>query len=192
MNITPGVPRSTADNQNSHGDDSCPINDQRNASMHSQKVEPFLKVYGERNTGTNYLSQLINLNLKADELPGSVPSEIDVWQRKLQRKFNIKERLKDIYFDISFHKNLGWKHSLVDPKKIYRKSSLPLDNISFITITKNPYSWLLSLYKRPYHQYFRQGEKIDFETFIVSPWKTVGRDNLNKKISTPVELWNIK
>lgn len=192
MNIIPGVPKSTVDNPNSQGDDSCQINHKRNSSRYRQKVGPFLKVYGERNTGTNYLSQLIKLNLKAHELPGSVPPAIDIWQRKLQRKFDIKELLKDIYFDISFRKNLGWKHSLVDPKKISQKSNLPLEATSFITITKNPYSWLLSLHKRPYHQYFREGEKIDFETFIVSPWKTVGRDNLSKKVSSPVELWNIK
>lgn len=192
MNIIPGVPKSTVDNHNSQDDDSCQVSELKLSSADRQKNGPFLKVYGERNTGTNYLSQLIKLNLKAYELPGSVPPKIDIWQRKLQRKLNIKELLKDIYFDISFHKNLGWKHSFVDPAKISRKSDLPLELTSFITITKNPYSWLLSLYKRPYHQYFNKGEKMDFETFITSPWKTVGRDNLRKKVSSPVELWNIK
>lgn len=32
--------------------------------------EPLIKMYGERNTGTNYLAKLIDLNLHASQLPG--------------------------------------------------------------------------------------------------------------------------
>jgi hypothetical protein len=59
-----------------------------------------------------------------------------------------------------------------------------------ITLTKNPYSWLLSLYRRPYHQYYKQ--KPDFETFLQTPWKTVGWENVNHPIQNPIELWNVK
>ena len=63
--------------------------------------------------------------------------------------------------------------------------------ICFLSITKNPYSWLLSLYRKPYsHQY--SGPKPDFETFLRSPWKTVARDNCDAVLPNPVALWNIK
>jgi len=37
-------------------------------------MKPYLKMYGERNVGTNYLALLIDLNLDATQLPGVMPT----------------------------------------------------------------------------------------------------------------------
>lgn len=148
--------------------------------------KPLIKIYGERNTGTNYLSQLIRLNLDVDELPGVVPLYVLLLQFLLPGR----ERVRDIYFNLTYHKNLGWKHTLVKPAIVLSSYSLYSDNLSFVTITKNPYAWLLSLYKRPYHQYYQH--KPDFETFLTSPWQTIDRDNVPLMLPSPVELWNLK
>lgn len=140
-----------------------------------------LKIYGERNTNTNYLSQLVALNLDCVELDGVAP----VWLDKLQKALSIEEALKDVYFVASSGVNGGWKHRAVD-KKVRVEEGL-----SFVTITKNPYSWLLSLYRNPYHQEHIKG--MSFEEFLSTSWPTVGREGLGKEVvRNPVELWNIK
>jgi len=146
---------------------------------------PLLKIYGERNTGTRYLRKLIKRNLDVKILPGVLPDEI----LKLKRIFRL-EPMQNIYFYLTFYRNLGWKHMLVKNAEELRKYSIISRNLSFVTITKNPYSWLLSLHRRPYHH--NQSLKQDFETFLSSPWKTVACENAPEVISSPVELWNIK
>ena len=102
-----------------------------------------IKIYGERNTTTTYMSHLSRLNLSAKEIPGTVPPYIKILQKILPGN----ELVKDIYFNLTYGKNLGWKHSCVEPvEKLLRYSHVKTNKIAFLTITKNPYSWLLSLY----------------------------------------------
>ena len=62
--------------------------------------------------------------------------------------------------------------------------------LSFLTITKNPYSWLLSLHRRPYHQ--KIDRNLSFEQFLQSKWTTLKRDNSAPVLNSPIELWNKK
>jgi hypothetical protein len=146
---------------------------------------PTIKIYGERNTGSNYLQQLIKNNLNVYILQGTAPYGI----RRIQRFLPGKEWLIDLYFSLTFSNNLGWKHSLVKDITELKKYEI-IKKILFITLTKNPYSWLISLYRRPYHQYY--SGKPDFEKFLNSTWKTVKRENAQKVFSNPIELWNKK
>jgi len=146
-----------------------------------------IKIYGERNTNTNYLEQLIRLNLDVVQIPGVVPRYIKTMQKVLPGK----EWLRDWYFSVTPHRNLGWKHSRVLSVSEAGRNAIGSRGICFVSITKNPYSWLMSLYRKPYsHQY--GGDKPDFETFLVTPWKTVARDNSKSVLVSPIELWNIK
>lgn len=145
-----------------------------------------LKIYGERNTNINYLSSLIELNLDIKQLPSVVPYRA----LKLQESLPGNEWLKDLYFYLTYRTNLGWKHSRIPPISKLLKNQILKYNLSFITLTKNPYSWLLSLYRQPYHQYYT--EKPNFTTFLTTPWKTVNRENCPAVIENPIELWNIK
>lgn len=149
-------------------------------------MSKLIKVYGERNTNTNYISKLISLNLDAREVPGVVPAIILKWQRLLPGQ----EMVRDIYFYLTYAKNLGWKHTCVKTQEELNKYSLVTNNLAFLTITKNPYSWLLSLYRRPYHQYY--SDNPSFESFLQRQWKTTGRDNAGSVLNNPIELWNIK
>ena len=77
------------------------------------------------------------------------------------------------------------------PASELRRYGIHKRDICFMSITKNPYSWLLSLYRKPYsHQY--SGGRPDFETFLQTPWKTVARDNCENLLASPIALWNIK
>jgi len=146
-----------------------------------------IKIYGERNTNTRYIETLIQLNLDAVQLKGVVPGYIKTTQKILPGK----NWLRDLYFSQSYKQNLGWKHSQV--KSIHELNDYDIlrRNICFVSITKNPYSWLLSLHRKPYNQQYRQKEH-DFESFLQTPWRTDARDNCEKLLENPIVLWNIK
>jgi hypothetical protein len=139
-----------------------------------------IKLFGERNTGTNYLRSLIELNLQVELIKDHIP------RIKYVRKL---ELFHSIYFFLSQRSNLGWKHANINVKFITRK--LKENNaLNIVLIVKNPYSFLLSLHKRPYHN--KGKTKISFNDFIKSNWKTRKREYLNKQLDNPIDLWNIK
>ena len=149
--------------------------------------EKTIKIYGERNTNTNYLSKLVENNLKIVELRGKAPPKILTIQSKLPGR----EWFIDLYFDFVYRNTLGWKHTKVlsAEKLVNLKTANELT--LFLTVTKNPYSWLLSLYKKPYHQYGPRKES--FEKFLLANWKTVKREGTNRKAyMNPVHIWNDK
>ncbi len=146
--------------------------------------KPKVKIYGERNTGTNYVYRLIDQNLMVDLLPGVVSPSV----KKLAGYSPMTQLVKDIYFRLTFTSNLGWKHSLpLDPA--YLRKKISAGDVLFITITKNPYSWLLSLFKRPYHHVPRPST---LEELVTKPWQTVGRENSQKCYDNPIDMWNKK
>lgn len=132
------------------------------------------------------MTRLIDLNLEANQVPGVVPQYV----MRLQSILPGKERVRDIYFYLSYPFNLGWKHTCVTTPEKLKKYTQGNSDLVFITITKNPYSWLLSLYRNPYHQSYE--DKPAFEDFLRTPWTTVGRDNIKKSLNNPIELWNVK
>ncbi len=150
-------------------------------------MSKLIKIYGERNTNTNHLEKLIALNLEAVQIKGVVPRYI----RNIQKIIPGKNWLRDEYFSRSFKKNLGWKHACVKSAQELKTVDYDEGEICFISITKNPYSWLLSLHRKPYNQQYRDG-KPDFETFLRTPWTTEPRDNCKRLLPNPIELWNIK
>lgn len=147
----------------------------------------YVKIYGERNTATNYLEALVRLNLDIRILPGVVPPAIVALERALPGR----EWLRDLYFRFFGARTLGWKHARIDSIGRLAKHAKNLGGVVFISVTKNPYSWLMSLHRHPYHQYYK--DKPDFERFLVTPWRTVIRDCCPQAfVDTPVDLWNIK
>ncbi|MEA1989604.1 MAG: hypothetical protein U9N57_10440 [Pseudomonadota bacterium] len=139
-----------------------------------------IKIFGERNTNTNYLSQLIELNLSCEELRGGAP----IWILRAQNKLSINETLEDLYFGLFYFRNYGWKHRAIE------EGFVPKKGINFVTITKNPYSWLLSLYRNPYNK--GAVDAVSFEEFLTSPWVTFDREGCEKLVKNPIELWNVK
>lgn len=145
-------------------------------------MRSLIKIYGERNTGTNYLFKLLRLNLEADLLRGVVP-----WYVRIP--FPQNETVRDLYFELTFGRNLGWKHRLAPPPDTVRETRIYSDSLCFVTLAKNPYSWLLSLYRRPYH---RQGELGTFEQFLNAPWRTLRRAKAAPEFPNPTIMWNEK
>ncbi len=146
------------------------------------KVES-IKVYGERNTGTNYLEKLIKLNVNIRLMSGTAPAHV----KMIEWIMPGVESTRDRYFDRTFSSNLGWKHMKVSPEQL--RASVK-EEVGFICNVKNPYSWLWSFYKRPHH--YEEMARGSFEAFVQEPLIPLGRDNIQKREVTPIDLWNIK
>ncbi len=150
-----------------------------------------IKIYGERNTGTNYLSQLLQLNLDVSVMPGVVPGHVSILSdaiRLLVPWRHLDETLIDYYFKRTYQKNLGWKHALLSSTLLQVIATYPKP-VCFITMTKNPYSWSLSLYNNPYHA---QNIYETFEEFLTEPWRAIGREHGTTQFDNPIEMWNRK
>jgi hypothetical protein len=149
---------------------------------------PVIKLYGERNSGTLYFYELLHVNLKARVIGGTEPPFIWKCFKGEEDRWTYHQ-LANLYFLFSFSNNLGWKHMLVLDPPGYERFSICRKNFLFVTITKNPYSWLLSLYRRPYGSRRRFAQ---FEDFLAAPWKTLWRERALRQYSNPMMLWNAK
>lgn len=106
----------------------------------------FIKIYGERNSGSIYLEWLVRKNIDAE--------------------------LSDTY-------DLGWKHRIA-PSSDELSDKLK-DEVIFLCLVKNPYSWLLSMHKRPYlHESLKSLSFADFVRFSFGDYRN------------PVTMWNAK
>lgn len=153
-----------------------------------------LKIYGERNTGTNYLTELAALNFDVDILPGRVsdtdlPTRITRKLHRLAPKMTsgLHEAARDRYFEASFARNLGWKH--MNPQ-IDRIGPEALAGVRFLMVVKNPYAWVLSLYRKPYHA---SPGNVSLEAFLERPLRVMKRrENVGPRALLPLELWSRK
>jgi hypothetical protein len=134
-----------------------------------------LKIYGERNTGTNYVSQLLEMNLDVQLLAGTAPPECQT------------EAEKDAFFAATYAANLGWKHGAAPDGSVLDDPRYA--DVRFVTVTKNLYPWLISFFRRPYHY---PGASRDFSQFIRSPVPSVGRERIAAPLANPILLWNAK
>ena len=170
------------------------------------------KIYGERNSGTNFLEKLIDENFEIKERPKAslLQKKLFREQRLLYQRFAkslksteknknsrnlslhiVKQRMLDIERSIKFNQEMGWKHTKVDYEKI---SSVPNFEKTFIIfLIRNPWNFALSLYKKPYNLIPPMGNKT-FSEFIRSPILVNERDGfLNTTlIANPLELWRQK
>jgi hypothetical protein len=81
-------------------------------------------------------------------------------------------------------------------EKLFEPIQRNQNDFLILTLTKNPYSWLLSMYRRPYHSQNIRSIEVQsnsFEDFLKKEWRSVQRENSPKKIiQNPIILWNIK
>ncbi|MCA1748995.1 MAG: hypothetical protein LC634_05495 [Sphingomonadales bacterium] len=116
---------------------------------------PFLyvKIFGERNTGTNIIAQTIRHNFTVGLLRGEGGALFQLG-RLMAPSVPSKERralrthLHDIEMARIRDSDFGWKHSAPPIDAIAKAAHR--DQTLFLVITKHPYFWLRSLHRRPY------------------------------------------
>ena len=158
-----------------------------------------IKIYGERNTGTNFVQALLDSNFNVTLQPGTphyvrrkiygiagrlLPRQLTAWAVTLLRG--------DQYYARLFARDLGWKHALIPD---FPAGSNPYPpGICFVTLTKNPYAWLLSLHRRPYGMLDATIDlpKLAFTEFVQMPWKSNPRENGPAEFTNAIVMWNEK
>lgn len=155
----------------------------------------YLKIFGERNTGTRAIVRM--LQESATKWPKVDLGPIDENKdhiAALHQQVNgfRKSTWRKIYHDalLDMESELGgpvraWKHS----KPVW-DAEYARRNIHIVFSVRDPYSWFLALARRPYH---RRGIRANsLEDFAIHPWMTVGRDNMDRVVPSPICLWNGK
>lgn len=146
-----------------------------------------VKIWGERNSGTNLAAALISANSSHVLLPGKYAELVRLNPRlppptQLKRlPRSLRENIIDLAFRTSPASH-GWKHS--SPAYLGDERLPPLITLFLV---RNPLSWLVSLHKNPYHL----GPRVpmSFSSFLATRFNTLGRERLNKVALTPPEIW---
>ena len=147
--------------------------------------DPVIKIYGERNTGTNYLQQLLRANFKVEVLPGGHPEH----RWPFNATFSGSEMFREMWHFLTFRRNLGWKHTAIAQEKFIKAFSA-FPGLRVIFLLKNPYSWIVSLHRRPYHSPSHLEKSLG--EFVEQPWRTLRREHLPRVVDGPAQLWQMK
>lgn len=158
-----------------------------------------VKIFGERNTSTNALRKIIEQNSASRVFP-SMADEIDPgfrgrlvpWQRlnRVMAPFDrhFMTRRTEAAIDRVFATRgpeLAWKHTAT-------RFDHPggLEGRLVIFCVRNPWSWILSFYKNPYHILTDKPDSL--EGFVDFPWRLAGRDNVPARTLAPMRLYEAK
>jgi hypothetical protein len=151
-----------------------------------------IKIFGERNTGTNALKALIETNSRSNVAP-SVAREIDPHfdlKAKILSRLPTRYRASatEAYIDRLFRKSspkLAWKHSATRFNDV-----ACFEGCLVVGTIRNPISWLVGLHRAPYHTLVPVPSA--FSAFLDLEWQLCARDNLEASAVVPAELWNQK
>lgn len=156
-----------------------------------------IKVFGERNTGTNWLESLVmnNYDIPVIHHRQIIKQKTTEAEQKFieslpkKNRIFVRERVNDCIFEYRAKHLFGWKHTAVISDGLEQHPEFK--KTGFVFIVKHPYTFIKSLHKRPYHALTEVPQSVD--KFITTPWPTLHRDNINQPLlSSPVELWNHK
>lgn len=159
-----------------------------------------MKIYGERNTGTTFLRNLMNKNFEIENVIGTPLNLVDdeakaefsastealpAWAKKL-----VRDRFAEEANRKHLKETLGWKH-MAPPVLMLRKSPELTRNILLLVTAKHPVFWALSFHRHPYHDYFDR--KPDFSEFLRHPFIPTLSDNVAAPMyGSAIELYAAK
>lgn len=159
----------------------------------------YVKVFGERNTGTHFLNAFLRCNTDLEVLEhgaNSRPTERATailrchrLARNSEETRYILERMIDAERIAEYSLTFGWKHAAVNLKRL--QLSPLFEDTQFIFLVRNPWRFLCSLHRNPYHLIPRP--QSDFLSFLMSPFVATERDGFEDCfVASPVDFWNRK
>lgn len=168
----------------------------------------YCKIFGERNTGTNFLTRFIRLNtdleyIDSQSIRKSVQKRDAIIRNCIQENLIpvaapiinqylaplVLDRLIDEQREDEFETTFGWKHARVLKDRIM-KSPRYSDTL-FVCLIRNPWRFISALHKRPYNLFPKV--KCTLEQFITMPCLANQRDALDDLlVINPVDFWNQK
>lgn len=148
----------------------------------------YLKIFGERNSGTTWLEALARRNLQVSLL--LITAE-DVRNNFTGKGSDGFEADMDAYFATDGRVNFGWKHKAVSIDSL--RADPKFADTVFIFLVKNPYWFVRSLWKHPYNAKAAYAKRMDLDRFAQTPWPLLGRDELGPgQLANPFALWSGK
>lgn len=149
-----------------------------------------VKIFGERNTSTNALKQLIERNSRSVVAP-SIAKDLDPLFSERMAVIKARpdySRAREDYLDSVFRDARplhSWKHAATT-----FSTADDFAECLIIFTVRHAASWLLALHRQPYHAL--QPVPDTFAEFISAPWTTTERERLNGETYTPMTLYNTK
>jgi hypothetical protein len=151
----------------------------------SSSMPNLVKIFGERNCGTNALGYLIRANSSSPILPSS---EFEIDPAMAARAWVMGPRDREQIIDriyASVPEILSWKHCATN-----FSNARIFGGAVVLVCVRHPASWLVGLYKNPYHTL--GGKPATIEEFIRQEWETVERERLGGRSFRPLQLYNLK
>ena len=155
----------------------------------------FIKVFGERNTGTRALLRMLGMQPEVSLRPVGAQAVLNLAENRVLREQidlmfsgRIRRQYRDAVLDMEHAgecPTLAWKHAAPD-----WDAAFVAKQAHVVFCVRNPYSWVISLAKHPYHKHDRRLNSL--EAFVGMPWLTMRRDNLGPILASPLALWNRK
>jgi len=171
--------------------------DSKDTEVSTMRSNKTIKIFGERNTGTNFLEKLCEKNLAASVIKNNIPhpwSYVAVLLTHSKSKianYPVSDLFRDAYFKKKFEKEYGWKHRslLIDTEKRLLEKN---PNLVYLICLRHPYPWLLSMYRKPYNLGI-DTKKITLSEFIQARCNVARREFCNEKsFNNPLQLWSHK
>lgn len=134
-----------------------PVNSIKTTAVHSSRRELlFVKVFGERHSGTNFLENTVlkPRRSRGPQVHASICQECSrKWKMGPQVVLPGVENAQDAdsYFNRTLWQNLGWKHQRVPAPELLQKPQSPgCQDTLFVVTTRHPLDWVQSLYRQTY------------------------------------------
>lgn len=147
-----------------------------------------VKIFGERNTGTNALSRIIEANSQARCLPATSGDLNPLLGRIGNTEWLLAKRMRERLLDSIFEGRsplCAWKHCATN-----FPDAAPFDGVFVLFTIRHPGSWVVSLLKRPYQRLERRPATL--AEFLNSEWETACRERLGRASFRPLELLQAK
>jgi hypothetical protein len=145
-----------------------------------------VKIFGERNTGTNALSQIVQLNSDSVCLP-STEGDLNPVVSRIANSRYVQGAAREVLIDWTYGDRPtlhSWKHCATNFADVS-----PFEGVLVLFTIRHPASWLVSSFKRPYHI---GRPPNDLSRFIDRPWRTVRRERLGRASYRPLDLYRAK
>jgi hypothetical protein len=149
-----------------------------------------VKIFGERNTATNAVSQFLARNSASRIVPGTARAIDPSVARRLAMldRLPFAGRLREHLIDSVFRSvppYLTWKHAATNFEDV-----AAFDGMAVVILIRHPASWVFALNRRPYHD--RRAHGLPLSRFVYRGWRTVGRERLGRRTFTPLALYEEK
>lgn len=161
----------------------------------SEQDKFYLRIYGERNTGTRAMYLMVEAQSAVTTCPVGVNKAYELSENNALRE-QIKKYYTAPWMRIYWDALRDMEHRKARPTQAWKHIAIEWDQefadlrLHTIFAVRNPYSWFLALARNPYHYFGSKTKSLN--DFLLRPWMTIARDNMPEVLEGPMCLWNCK